>query len=297
MSATISVEELTVFAAVVRTGSFTGAARALGTQKAHASRVVSRLEKRLGVRLLQRSTRSLAVTEVGWELYERAVGILSALDETQAAIQRTHAEPQGILRLTCGVEFGLLVVNRWIRAYLERHPLVRVEADFSDRLVDLIHEGFDLAIRIGRLADSSLSARPLGEITYALYASPEYLRTHGSPDHPEELPSHELIMFVATLPPVWHLVKAGEHIDIEARPRLVVNNHVGARDAAVGGLGIALLPRFQATPFVGERTLIEVLPGWTRTPAPIHAVFASSRYLTPKVRAFIDLACDQPTAL
>jgi LysR family transcriptional regulator, regulator for bpeEF and oprC len=297
MSATIAIEELTIFAAVVRTGSFTGAARALGTQKAHASRVVSRLERRLGVRLLQRSTRSLAVTEVGRELYERVVGILSALDETQAVIQRTHSEPQGVLRLTCGVEFGLLVVNQWIKAYLERYPLVRVEADFSDRLVDLIHEGFDLAIRIGRLADSGLSARPLGEITYALYASPGYLRARHAPEHPKDLASHELIVFVATPPPVWHLAKANECIDIEARPRLVVNNHVGARDAAVGGLGIALLPRFQAAPFVGNGTLVEILAGWTRTPAPIHALFASSRYLTPKVRAFIDLACDRPPEL
>ena len=293
----MSIDELTVFAAVVRVGSFTGAAQALGTQKAHASRVVSRLEKKLGVRLLQRSTRSLAVTEVGRELYERAIGIISALDETQAKIQRTQAEPQGVLRLTCGVEFGLLIVNRWIRVYLERYPLVRVEADFSDRLVDLIHEGFDLAIRVGPLADSSLSARSLGEVTYALYASPDYLQLHSPPDHPKELVSHDLIMFVATSPPTWHLANASEHIDIETRARLVVNNHVGARDATVDGLGIALLPRFQAAPFIGDGRLVEVLPGWTRAPAPVHAVFASSRYLTPKVRAFIDMACAQPADL
>jgi LysR family transcriptional regulator for bpeEF and oprC len=255
---------------------------------------VSRLEKKLGARLLQRSTRSLAVTEVGRELYERAVGILSALDETEATIQRTHAEPQGILKLTCGVEFGLLTVNRWIRSYLDRYPLIRVEADFTDRLVDLIHEGFDLAIRVGELADSSLSARSLGAISYALYASPEYLRTRPAPKHPKELASHELIMFATAPPPVWHLVNAGERIDIEGRARLVVNNHVGAREATVDGLGIALLPRFQAGPFIRDGRLVEVLPGWTRTPAPVHAVFASSRYLAPKVRAFIDLACAQP---
>ena len=104
-------------------------------------------------------------------------------------------------------------------------------------------------------------------------------------------------MFVAASPPAWHLMNANEHIDIEGPARLVVNNHVGARDATVDGLGIALLPRFQAAPFVNDGRLVEVLPGWTRTPAPVHAVFASSRYLTPKVRAFIDLACDQPADL
>jgi LysR family transcriptional regulator for bpeEF and oprC len=297
MQATIPIEELTVFVTVVREGSFTGAARTLGTQKAHASRVVSRLEKRLAVRLLQRSTRSLAVTEVGRELYERAVGILSALDETQALIQRTQAEPQGVLRLTCGVEFGLLVVSRWIRGYLERYPLVRVEADFSDRLVDLIHEGFDLAIRVGELADSSLSARSLGTISYALYASPEYLGREAPPERPEELVSHDLIIFAAESPPAWRLVRASEHIDIDTQARLLVNNHVAARDATIDGLGIALLPRFQAAPFIQDGKLVEILPGWTRTPAPVHAIFASSRYLTPKVRAFIDLACDQPAVL
>lgn len=293
----MTIDELTVFVAVVRTGSFTGAARALGTQKAHASRVVGRLEKRLAVRLLQRSTRSLAVTEVGRELYERAIGILSALDETQATIQRTQAEPQGVLKLTCGVEFGLLVVNRWIRAYLKRYPLVRIEADFGDRLVDLIHEGFDLAIRVGRLADSSLSVRSLGKVTYALYASPEYLRLHSPLEHPKDLTAHDLIMFAAASPPLWRLARETDHVDIEARARLVVNNHVGARDATVDGLGIALLPRFQAAPFVQDGRLVEVLPGWTRVPAPIHAVFASSRYLSPKVRAFIDLARAQPADL
>jgi len=275
----MSIDELTVFATVVQTGSFTGAARVLGTQKAHASRVVSRLEEKLGTRLLQRSTRSLAVTEVGRELYERAVGILSALDETQAMIERTQVEPQGVLKLTCGVEFGLLVVNQWIRAYLRRYPLVRVDADFSDRLVDLIHEGFDLAIRVGQLADSSLSARSLGEVSYALYASPDYLHRNPGPENPKDLASHDLIMFAAARPPGWHLVNdsAQTQIDIEARARLVVNNHVGARDATVDGLGIALLPRFQAAPFVNDGILVEVLPGWTRAPAPVHAVFASSR--------------------
>ena len=297
VSATIDINDLALFVAVVRAGSFTAAAHTLGTQKAHVSRVVTRLEQRLGARLLQRSTRSLAVTEVGRELYERVTGILSALDETEAMIQQSQAEPQGVLKLSCGVELGLLVVNRWIRAFLKRYPLVRVDADFSDRVVDLIHEGFDLAIRVGKLADSSLSARSLGEIRYALYASSEYLRRHQLPEHPKDLVAHDLIMFVAKSPPAWQLERNGEQFDIEARARLIVNNHVGARDAAIDGLGIALLPRFQVATYAKDGNLIEVLPGWTRPPAPIHALFASSRYLTPKVRAFIDLACEQPLEL
>jgi LysR family transcriptional regulator, regulator for bpeEF and oprC len=294
----MNIDELATFVAVVRAESFTGAARALGLQKAHVSRVVSRLERKLGARLLQRSTRSLAVTEVGRELYERATAILSAIDETQAVIQRSQAEPQGILKLTCGVEFGQLIVNGWIREFLKLYPSVRVDAYFTERVVDFIHEGFDLAIRVGQLADSSLSARSLGKIRYALYASPGYLKEHPGPKHPQDLIGHDLIMFVmssAASMPTWHLENDGERADVAAPARLVVNNHVSARDAAVDGLGVGLLPCFQAAPFAKAGRLIEVLPGWTRAPVPVHAVFGSSRYLTPKVRAFIDLASRSTT--
>jgi LysR family transcriptional regulator for bpeEF and oprC len=246
----------------------------------------------MGVQLLKRSTRSLTVTEVGRELYERAVGILAALDDTEAAIQKTQREPQGVLRLTCGVEFGLLVVNGWIAAFLRRYPLVRVDADLTNRIADLIHEGFDLAIRIGELPDAAgLSARKLGEIGYALYASPAYLADQALPRHPSDLTRHALVMFAPGLPPSgWRLVKDGERVEVAGPARLLVNNNMAARDAAAAGVGIALLPRFQAAPLVRDRRLREVLSRWARPPVPVHAVFPSSRYLSPKVRAFVDLA-------
>jgi DNA-binding transcriptional LysR family regulator len=293
VTSTMNIDELATFVAVVRAESFTGAARALGLQKAHVSRVVSRLERKLGARLLQRSTRSLAVTEVGRELYERATTILSAIDETQAIIQRSQGEPRGVLRLTCGVEFGQLIVSGWIRDFLKRYPSVRVDAYLTERVVDFIHEGFDLAIRVGELADSGLSARSLGKIRYALYASPEYFREHPVPKRPQDLISHDLIMFVMSgeiSTPAWRLENDSDQADIATPARLVVNNHASARDAAVDGLGVALLPRFQAAPFAELGRLIEILPGWTRAPVPVHAIFGSSSYLTPKVRAFIDLA-------
>jgi LysR family transcriptional regulator, regulator for bpeEF and oprC len=294
----MNMDELATFVAVVRAESFTGAARTLGLQRAQVSRVISRLERKLGARLLQRSTRSVAVTELGRELYQRSTTILSAIDETQAIIQRRQAEPQGVLRLTCGVEFGQLVVNGWIRNFLKRYPAVQVDAYFTERVVDFIHEGFDLAIRVGHLADSSLFARSLGAIRYALYASPGYLKERSVPKHPQDLISHDLIMFVMAgggATPGWHLENNGDRADVATPARLVVNNHVSARDAAADGLGVALLPCFQAVPFVEAGHLAEVLPGWTRAPVPVHAVFGSSRYLTPKVRAFIDLASQWPS--
>jgi LysR family transcriptional regulator for bpeEF and oprC len=289
--ATIDVSQLAIFAAVVRAGSFTGAARVLATQKAHVSRSVSRLERELGVQLLNRSTRSLAVTEIGRELYERATGILAALDDAQAAIQQAQRDPQGVLRITCGVDFGVLVVGGWITEFLRLHSQVRIEADFSNRVADVVHEGFDLAIRIGWLPDASgLSARKLGEITCALYAGPRYLEAHGWPVGMADLAGHDLVMFTPDLPAKWSLSNGAERAEITGPASLVANSNIVAGDAAVAGLGIVLLPRFQAKQHVLNGSLVEILQGWSPEPVPVHAVFPSSRYLSPKVRAFIDFA-------
>jgi LysR family transcriptional regulator, regulator for bpeEF and oprC len=286
----MNLEQLAAFVAVVRARSFTAAANSLGMDKAQLSRVVSRLEGRLGVRLLQRSTRSLSLTEVGHEFYERAAAILAAVDDTEAAIQGTLGEPKGVLRLTCSVEVGILLVNGWIGSYLERHPQVRVDAEFSNRVADLIHEGFDLAIRVGHLPDSSLSARLLGEFQFALFASARYLRRHPPPEHPRDLVSHEIIMFSLARPALWRLSNDGKGFEVNVPPRLVLDNNIVARDATVAGFGIALLPRFLVAPFVRDGRLVEVLRGWSGPSMPLHAVFPSSRYLAPKVRSFIDLA-------
>ena len=288
--ATIDVDQLAAFVAVVRSGSFTAAARKLGTQKAHVSRTIRRLEEQMGVRLLQRSTRSLAVTDIGRELYERAGSILAAIEDTAAAIQNAQDEPRGVLKLTCGAEFGVLAVNGWVVEYLQKHPRMQAVVESTNRIVDLIDEGFDLSIRVGALTDSALSARRLGEVRYAFYASPAYLRSRPEPAHPRELDRHALVVFAPSKPPRWRLVKGAEHFEMAPPARLVVDNNVMARDATAAGLGIAMLPRFQARPFESEGRLVEILKGWSRAPVPVHAVFPSRRHLAPKVRAFIDLA-------
>ncbi len=214
----------------------------LGTQKSHLSRLVSRLETRLGAQVLRRTTRSLTVTELGRELFERATGILSALDDTEAVVLAAQGRPTGILRLTCGQEFGLLALSRWIASYLERFPEVRVEADFTNRVADVVHEGFDVAIRVGALEDSGLSARKLGEVAYAFYASPAYVRARGIPEAPVELPDHSTIVFAPPgRPPVLRLVREHESTALTVAPRLLVNNNLAARDAIAAGLGIGLL--------------------------------------------------------
>lgn len=284
--------ELKTFVKVVQAGSFTRAAEALGSQKAQVSRVVSKLEHRLGARLLERSTRALSLTDLGREVFERAVGILGAADEVQRLSQQMHAEPRGTLRLTCGVEFGLIAVSQWVSDYLHRYPQVRVEADLTGRVVDLVHEGFDLAIRIGSLADSGLAARKLGDIHYGLYAAPDYLARRGRPEHPEALAQHELLYFSGgSNPGYWLLCRGTESVRVAlATPRLHINNSLALREAALAGLGIARLPQLLASPLPPGAKLSPVLPDWQLPALPVHAVFAGLRYLTPKVRAFIDLA-------
>lgn len=289
----MDINELNTLVKVVQAGSFTGAANVMNTQKAHVSRVVSALERKLGVRLLERSTRSLSLTEVGRDLYERAVGILGAVEEAQRAAQATLAEPRGLLKLSCGAEFGQIAAQRWVHGYLARYPQVSVEADFTSRLIDIVHEGFDLAVRVGTLPDSRLAARRLGELSYGLFASPGYLARHGTPLGPQDLLQHQLLVFNAgSQRQVW-LLRRGEDIhpvNTEGRARLRVNSRFAVCDAAGEGLGIGLLPHQVAAQPLVQGRLVPVLPGWQPPPVPVHAVFPSTRYLAPKVRAFIDHA-------
>lgn len=286
----LDIAQLAAFVAVVRAKSFTCAAEALSTDKAHVSRLVSRLEATLGAQLLTRSTRALAVTEIGREMFERAVGILAAIEEAEGAVAHAQSAPSGVLKLTCGEEFGYFVVSQWMIAFQNTYTATRIEATFTNRVVDLIHEGFDLSIRVGALSDSGLSARKLGEISYALYASPGYLRKRGTPKRIEDLNAkHDFLAFTGG-GGVAPLVNGDESFAPTQTPRLAADNSAFLRKAAADGLGITLAPRFQAAPLVTAGRLREVLPGWTRPPVPVHAVFPSSRFLTPKVRAFVDLA-------
>lgn len=285
---------LQAFVKVVQTGSFTRAADALHTQKARLSRVVSQLERELSVRLLERSTRSLSLTEPGREFFERAHAILASVDDARQAMQRIRGEPQGLLRLTCGVEFGLVAVNGWIADYLAAYPQVQVEADYSNRVVDIVHEGYDLAVRVGPLSDSSLAARRLGLLDYGLYASADYLRRQGPLAGPQDLNAHPLVVYAGTAPQgQWQLSRGDEVQRLKLQPRLRVNTSLAAREALQRGVGIGLLPRRVAEPAGQQALLQRVLPDWAAPEVPVHAVFASARYLTPKVRAFIDLAAAQ----
>jgi DNA-binding transcriptional LysR family regulator len=287
----MNLQTIQCFVRVVQTGSFTRAADMLGTQKAHLSRVITQLEKELGVRLLERTTRALSLTEVGREFYARSVGILAEVDDAQRAIQKSQEQPRGTLRLTCAVDFGMIVVSQWINEYMRQYHEMRVDADFTSRIVDIVHEGFDLAIRIGPLPDSSLAARKLGELDYGLFASPHYLSRYGQLTEPVNLEKHHILTYQGSATrTIWVLRKGNSQLEIPLSPRLKASSVTAVRESAIAGLGIAQLPLIVAAQAFSEGKLERVLGDWLPPRIPVHAVFASARYLSPKVKMFVELA-------
>ncbi|HJV96812.1 MAG TPA: LysR family transcriptional regulator [Albitalea sp.] len=284
---------LDAFVKVVQAGSFTRAADVLGTQKARLSRVVSALEIELGARLLERTTRSLRLTEIGRAVFERAQGILSASEDLVQFTRALQAQPQGTLKLTCGTDFGQVMANGWIAGYLKRYPAVTAEVEYTSRIVDLVHEGYDLGLRVGTLEESRLAVRRLGELHYGLFASPAYLAQRGAPKGIAELSAHTLLMFTTgSHRSGWQVSRGSESQRINGSGALRTNSSQMIRDACEAGLGIARLPLPMARDALRAERLVPLLTDWQHAPVPVHAVFPSNRYLAPKVRAFIDHAIE-----
>lgn len=295
-SEVVTLDQLRIYVKVIEAQSFTLAAERLDTPRSHISRVIAQLEAELGVVLLERTTRTRSITEAGREVYERALGILGAVDETLRATQRVHEEPRGLLRLTCDVEFGMITLGSWIEDYVARYPQVSVEVEYTSRELDLVHEGFELAIRSGPLPDSRLVARPLGRLDCGLFASPGYLAARGSPSEPADLDAHDLVVFTGgAVKAGWtlcHPEREGK-VSVKASARIRINAGSGVRDAMLKGLGIGQMPWVMADEVVTKGQLQPVLQPWHPPPMEVFAVYPSSRYLTPKVRAFIDLALER----
>jgi DNA-binding transcriptional LysR family regulator len=282
----MDLNELLVFARVVQAGSFTAAARALGLPKSTVSRKVSELEKRLEARLLQRTTRKLSLTDVGRTYYAYCARIVEEVEEAERAVGQLQEVPRGLLRVTVPQNFSFL--GRIFAGYLRRHAEVRLEVVTTDRLVDLVADGFDVAVRIGRLADSTLVTRPLGHAHSVVVGSPAYLKKHGRPRAPADLAGHECLRFVSPGDPGWRLESNGELADVPVAARLVANDWDSLREAAAAGLGLTLLPVFLCAPDLRARRLERVLPGWSSAEVPIQAVYPSTRQLSPKLSSFLD---------
>jgi len=284
---------MAVFARVVESNSFTGAARRLGMSKAAVSKQVSKLEERLGARLLNRTTRRLSLTEVGAAFYERCARIVAEAEDAELAVTRLNATPRGTLKIDAPVNFGMQYLAPLLPPFMLRNPELRVDVSFNDNFIDLIEEGCDLAVRIGQLPDSSLVARKLAETKSVICAAPSYWDRSGRPSHPAELADHDCFgySYLAT-GNEWRLQGPEGPVSVRVSGSLATNNGDVLRQAAVAGLGVVAMPVFMVCDDLRSGRLEPVLRDWEPPTRGIHAVYPHNRHLSAKVRAFIDHLVD-----
>ena len=279
----LDLHRVAVFVKVVEEGGFTAAAKVLGLPKSSVSRAVSLLEEELGARLLRRTTRSVAPTEAGAAFYERASRGLAEIDEAREAVVDLEAEIRGPVRITTSVDAGVML-SPFIASFIELHPAVQVEVVLTGRVVDLIEEGFDLALRLGPMRDERLVAKRLPSITAAVYGSPAYLARHGAPTTVEELASHRCVLFRARGRASWTMMGPAGEERVEVSGAVSVDDFAFAVQMVAAGAGLGLLPTF-----VAERAPIErVLRDHSAPGAPMHLVHAAGRYLPRRVVALRD---------
>lgn len=285
----MALDDIEIFVKVVEHKSFSRAAHLLRMPKSTLSRRISQMEDHLGVKLLNRTTRCLSLTPIGQAYYEKCIVVIERLEEAQDLIKGLQAEPKGRLRLTIPYELGLFFLKEIFTAFLQDYPDIILELEFTNRMVDLVEEGFDLALRIGHLADSSLTAVKLMEIEGGIYVSPTFLKNRPLPQHPSELFLNECIQFHTTHTHVWKFHHEHEEvIEIQPTGRVQVNSMDYMCEAAMKGLGIALLNKIIAYPYVKQGKLIEILQEYKLSFPNIYAVYPSRKFLSPNVRTFID---------
>lgn len=286
------LEELLAFVAVAETGSFTAAAKAVGRDASVISRRVGQLEQRLGIRLLSRTTRRVILTEVG-AIYARRVQVL--LDELASASREASdraAAPQGLVRVSLPVTFGRQWISPLLPAFLARHPQIRIDARLTDRVVDIVAEGFDVAIRVsaGAARDSSLTTRKIASYRNLLVAAPSYLAAHGTPRRPADLIQHACLGFTGYAAwPDWPLTRAGKRQTVRPSCSLIADHSEVLLTAAVDGAGITFTADWLAGPALREGKLVEVLPGWGgREAGSVYAILPPGRLIPTKTRLFVD---------
>lgn len=286
-----------VFVRVAQAGGFSAAARLTGTPVSTLSVRVARLEQRLGVTLLQRTTRRLRLTEAGQTYLRQAARGLEDILQAEAQIDAGRHEAQGLLRVTLPIDMGddqLLVI---LSAYRARHPGVSIELVFSDARLDLVEHGLDLALRAGELADSSLIARQIGQARWAPFAHPDYLKRAPALRQPKDLVQHDALCFSPLGRDSWTLTRGKARVSVPLRSAFAANDMRLIRQLALDALGVALLPDYVCRREVNHGQLVALLPGWYARTDPIHLVYPAQRFVPPKLRHFIDEAGPALSAL
>ncbi len=288
-------EDIQAFIAVVDAGSFTAAAEKLDSAKSAVSRRVSALEERLGVQLLRRTTRVLNLTDTGRSFYEHGTRILADLEEAEAAVQQEHGELRGTLRVALPLSFGVRHMGGPIATFGKLHPKVDFDLDLNDRRVDLIADNIDVALRIGRLADSSLIARRLFDVRAVVCGSPHYLHEHGTPATPEDLRDHRCLVYSNLAEPSrWSYVEgAGKRQFVNVNASMTASSGDFLSNAAAHGMGLIIQPTFIAADAIRRGNLVPVLTDYKWPITPAYAVYPPTRHLSFRVRAFIDFLAEK----
>ena len=282
-------QEMRVFSTVVEAGSFVAAAESLGMSKAAVSRYVSELEQRLGVRLIHRTTRKLSLTPEGEVFLARCQDILSSIDASEAEISTRSVTVSGLLKVSVPVSFGIRHMAPLWHEFLDKHPQVNLDVQLADRVIDLVDEGFDLAVRIARLPDSSLISRQIASTRLVLCAAPSYLERKGIPKHPSELVGHDVVSYsLLATGDQWHFEGPEGPISVKVRPRMWSNNGDSCIAACVQGAGIQLQPTFLIEQELRRGALIEILPQFRAANLGIYAVYPTRKFVLPKVKALVE---------
>jgi DNA-binding transcriptional LysR family regulator len=282
-------QEMRVFAAVVDAGSFVGASDELDLSKAAVSRIVSELEARLGVRLLHRTTRRLSLTTEGEVFVDRCRELLTAVGEAEAEVSEHSGQAVGVLKISAPVSFGILRLAPLWGGFLAAHPQTKLEITLSDRVVDLVEEGFDLAVRIARLESSSLVSRRLSSTRMVLCASPRYLKARGTPKHLADLAEHTVLAYsLLAAGDTWEFQGPDGPVSVRVRPRMHTNSGDTCRAAALDHKGVVLQPTFLIGEDLKAGRLIELLPDYRSHELGVYAVYPTRKHVLPKVRLMID---------
>jgi len=283
------LEDMSAFVRIVEAGSISRAALQLGVAKSAVSRRLVELEERLGVHLIQRTTRKSSLTEVGRSYYQRALQVLADVNELNAATSNTKVQLAGDLKIAVPLTFGIQHLSPAINAFAKAHPGLVIHIDFSDRQVDLVEEGFDLAIRIAELQDSTLIARRLAPIQFILCASPAYLKEHDTPERPQDLRQHHVLQYALMSGSSWKFISPdGKPVTTGVKVKMIANNGEFLRDAALSGQGIARLPTFIVWQEINKGKLVRVMSKYTIQPHNAYAIYPQTRHLSHRVRSLID---------
>lgn len=289
------LSEMEAFATVVDQGGFTDAARKLGISKSAVSKHVSALEARLGARLLNRTTRRVSPTEIGLAYYDRARRVLNDAGEADALVTSMQSAPSGLLRISVATDFGVNLLSPVLGDFLREYPEITVNMVLSNRYVELISEGFDMAVRVGELEDSSLRARKLTDTTKRMIAAPSYFEKYGRPERIDDLNDHKLLHYAnSSSAAVWKITApSGEKRQVRTAGWLTVNDGQSLLNAAISGLGIAYLPSFLYANALKEGLVEDAVPDLPMEKHGIYAVYPPGRFTQPKVRAFIDFLVER----